>query len=504
MAKNNIIKVLDYLTIMYFQDYINEINALSRESSADFYVNKGLISLFNGDNPEAESKLAQSVNEAYDFFIQNTDLITDLAKEILGDSISYNDIIRLRKEGMEEAKKIIKELNLKNNQGNDIKFLTKDGFSKDANRVWQVAENIIKSSNDSYLERQYNRLKEIRKDYNSLGDKLKNKQYRKGNLSVEAEKSQALESGFHNNVIKSIRKGQKNAKDDTLTFHLLYAPPELDITERKEFDSKLVEAVSAATLGINGIANNGSMDLKELKARFLEQQKIYKTLEETLLNLKNKFLLEKDSLNIFVEHGTTKEYTFFSNLTGFNAGAIGENDTVISAINNIQLMAHKGGISFADKEWLIFAVMNCAKHLIGAEINIQPTLENYLSLIAGALMFEDADNIMLEVNKKINAKKANTIEHIHIYRLSNFYFPLSYILNETWKDLRELDNYLMDAKHSGNQIHILSKARGTIFDSVSQDTWIREGKYTLDSTTITMTFMAGFLDVLEKLKITTI
>ena len=246
------------------------------------------------------------------------------------------------------------------------------------------------------------------------------------------------------------------------------------------------------------------MNLKELKARFLKQQEIYKALEEALSDLEGQFLLEKDSLNIFVEHGTTKEYTFLSNLTGFNAGAIGENDAVISAINNIQLMAHKGGISFADKEWLIFAVMNCAKHLIGAEINIQPTLENYLSLIAGALMFEDADNIMLEVNKKINTKKVNTIEHIHIYRLNGFYFPLSYILNETWKDLRELDNYLMDAKHSGNQIHILSKARGTVFKNVSQDTWIREGQYTLDTTTITMTFMAGFLDVLEKLKITTI
>jgi hypothetical protein len=38
---------------------------------------------------------------------------------------------------------------------------------------------------------------------------------------------------------------------------------------------------------------------------------------------------------------------------------------------------------------------------------------------------------------------------------------------------------------------------------VTEKTWKQEGKYTLDATTVTMTFMAGFLDVLEDLKIIT-
>lgn len=68
-------------------------------------------------------------------------------------------------------------------------------------------------------------------------------------------------------------------------------------------------------------------------------------------------------------------------------------------------MADKGGISFADKNWLIFSAMNCAKHLVGGDLDIQSPLENYLSLIAGALMFEDSDKIMQEVSTKVTSKK---------------------------------------------------------------------------------------------------
>lgn len=168
-------------------------------------------------------------------------------------------------------------------------------------------------------------------------------------------------------------------------------------------------------------------------------------------------------------------------------------------------MANKGGISFADKNWLIFSAMNCANHLVGGDLGIQSPLENYLSLIAGALMFEDSDKIMEEVSSKVTSQKPNSVQHIHIYRLNSYYFPLSFILNKTWESLNKLSLFLEDAQHSGNQVHIINQSSWKNFSNqkVTAETWRNEGEHTLGATTITMTFMAGFLDVLEDLKIVT-
>jgi hypothetical protein len=315
--------------------------------------------------------------------------------------------------------------------------------------------------------------------------------------------SQAIESGIYGSVIKSIQKGSLGGKDDTLTAHLIYTPPDFDLSQPLEVTDEATRMIDEAMAKISDITDGGSMNTKNLKGRLNKQDAIYRELEKNLKELRGKINLDKDALNIFIEHGTTKEYTFLNNSLGFKAGALGENHDAISAINNIQLMAHKGGISFVDREWLIFAVTNCARHLIGTEISIQSSLENYLSLIAGALMFEDSNKIMLEINKKIQTSIPETVGHIHIYRLNGFFFPLSFILHKTWEDLSVLENFLADAKHSGNQVHIDNSASWSLFENgVFKETWVKEGKYSLDSTTITMTFMAGFLDVLESLKIT--
>ena len=185
-----------------------------------------------------------------------------------------------------------------------------------------------------------------------------------------------------------------------------------------------------------------------------------------------------------------------------HGGALGENSGLISAINNIDLMAEKGGITIRDKEWLIFAAMNCAKHLIGTDFNVQEPLENYLSLIAGALMFEDADMIMEGVKANIASTTQQSLQHIHIYQVNGYYFPLSYILNLTWESLKELSNFLVEASHSGNQVHIINKSHWKSFanENITKETWTKEAESTINSTTITMTFLAGFLDILDSLR----
>lgn len=112
-----------------------------------------------------------------------------------------------------------------------------------------------------------------------------------GNLSVQGEISQVLESGFQYRIINSIRKGQHNAKDDTLTFHLVYTPPDYLIEEEgtdkvSALNTALKEKTAAAIQQIEAIAQGGSMNTKELKQRFSKQNKIYADLEKDLNKIK--------------------------------------------------------------------------------------------------------------------------------------------------------------------------------------------------------------------------
>lgn len=503
-AKNKMIKILDYLTYSFFQDYMNRENNKSRQANGfENYKTKNFSDFFSDDKNESE--FVKAISNAYTFFSNNLELIEKTSEELFGkdNTISYNEFQRKRKRIMDEAEKLSNEIG---SGARGTKFLIgskKDENHKQDTRKFSTAaywDDTRTFTGDKKKQKNYNRLLELRQEYKDLSELTKIKS--SGSLSVEAEKLQTIQSGLQTNVLAAIKKGQYPGKDDTLTFHLVYTPPEIVV--ENDAINNMNDAVDSAISKIVKISKDGSMSKQELEKRFNEQRKIYKELSDAFKETKKKAKLAKESLNIFVEHGSTKEYTFLDNSIGFRGGNLGVGNRIDSALENIALMAEKGGISLYDQRWLTFAAINCARHLIGAELNMQSTLENYLSLLAGALMFEDADLIMEEVNKKFVAKTNNTIEHIHIYRLEGFFFPLSYILYKTWEDLKVLDNYLQSAEHSGNQVHIRNSYPWKKFDKVTEQEWIKEGNEAFEKTTITMTFMAGFLDVLEKLKITTI
>ena len=491
-AKNNIIKILDYLVMLFYQDWLRS------EKRERLYVDQkeeeigvDLSELLDDIDDKAEEELAIAIEKALKFFSENISIIESMSKELLGESQTVADFAKSKEQRYQEIEALGNQLGIGG-------LITKSGALTKSKKKENQLKTLAKQGN--YTAQKILSLMNAKRIARPKGY---------GNLSVQGEISQVLESGFQYRIINSIRKGQHNAKDDTLTFHLIYTPPDFlieeDVNNISDLNEALRQRTNIAIQQIEAISQNGSMDTKELKKRFSAQDKIYADLEKDLDKIKQQLNLSQKNLDIFVEHGTTKEYSFLNNSVGFSAGAIGENNSLISAIENINLMADKGGISFADKNWLIFSAMNCAKHLIGGDLDIQSPLENYLSLIAGALMFEDSDKIMQEVSTKITSKKQSSIQHIHIYRLNSYYFPLSFILTKTWESLNQLSLFLEDAQHSGNQVHIINNSSWKNFSNqkVTEKTWRQEGKYTLDATTVTMTFMAGFLDVLEDLKIIT-
>ena len=66
--------------------------------------------------------------------------------------------------------------------------------------------------------------------------------------------------------------------------------------------------------------------------------------------------------------------------------------TIEDQTNIINTMLDEGGIAPMDKDWLLFALINCGDRMIGSA-NKQ-SLEDYLSIFIGLLMFSDSGEIL--------------------------------------------------------------------------------------------------------------
>jgi len=93
-----------------------------------------------------------------------------------------------------------------------------------------------------------------------------------------------------------------------------------------------------------------------------------------------------------------KHSDYYLNDFGFHGGSLGSG--LYEQITNINRMAELGGITTADRDWLIFAVMNCGQGLIGA--SLKPTLESYFSTFASLLMFRSGSELAKQVQQQAN------------------------------------------------------------------------------------------------------
>ena len=78
---------------------------------------------------------------------------------------------------------------------------------------------------------------------------------------------------------------------------------------------------------------------------------------------------------------------------GFKGGSLGAN--VEEQVENITWMLEQGGITPADKDWLIFATLNSGQHLLGNFL--RNSLEDYFSTVASLLLFRSGGNVAEQV-----------------------------------------------------------------------------------------------------------
>ena len=206
--------------------------------------------------------------------------------------------------------------------------------------------------------------------------------------------------------------------------------------------------------------------------------------------------------NVFIIDNSVKHSDFIFDEKGFKGGSIGSG--VIEQINNICDLFDLGGISHADRNWLIFATLNCGKGLMGA--HLRPSLEDYFSTVASMLLFRTGG--LLADQLKEEGQQYVSTNNIHIFTLGSLYVPASYILLTTYNALQEGAS-LLERKKAGSRTIITNpvteadKSSGIIKKDGTEivvGKWYQTYKDNYSKVSINVQLLGGFLDILEQIE----
>lgn len=257
----------------------------------------------------------------------------------------------------------------------------------------------------------------------------------------------------------------------------------------KTNETQLTEAMRSYEEIFQQIADKIQQLLSMGKINQKEAEKLYAELQES-----------------FIGGISVKDYMYATNDFGFHGGSIGSN--IEKVMENISTMYELGGISKSDSEKLYFSAVNCASDTIGS--NLKDSLEMFLSGAAAILMFDEGFAASSTFLEKMKKKLGFSAPHsLHLFRVNNKYIPASYIYSTIANNLEEVFSSLQSTVNKiemSSMIHITNNIDESIKPSYTDipepiTRWETVRDIAAESTDIqiSFTFLAGFLDILEKL-----
>ena len=232
---------------------------------------------------------------------------------------------------------------------------------------------------------------------------------------------------------------------------------------------------------------------------------LIKESEKQMRDLKEKLNLD----DIFIFHESLKLSS--SAETGRNkhgGGFQGRKMSIMSYIDALYTM--QDSFSFPlDRASLGFLALNLVPRAVAEDQ--KDVLEQYLSIYAGMVMFDDLANMAQEAVTMINAFSSSTSGRaiqIHLYNLNGIYVPASMILSYLSDAVNETTAQI--TANAAAKAHITTKPNekyGAYLSlrnsgqpyNLSPETWAEVAANSASKTQVSITFLASFKAFIEKL-----
>lgn len=210
--------------------------------------------------------------------------------------------------------------------------------------------------------------------------------------------------------------------------------------------------------------------------------------------------------DIFIYHQSLKLYTQIeehktAQFHGREMQAFNMMDNLYAAEDNVKLM---------DKEVLYGALLNLADSAIGHEQ--KGTVENYLSIFAGLLMFDDIQTMAWDIARtttdEVNSGSGNAY-NVHLYLVNDIYVPGSLVLTTISQALQA--GYRQISAVNGAKVTIETKDAEKVIQTwisnrdsgmsyVDNDSWETVAENVAAGTKMQITFLSSFFSFLKDIQ----
>ena len=291
----------------------------------------------------------------------------------------------------------------------------------------------------------------------------------------------ALEYKIANEISNSMIVGGSGGKIDVSSFLL----GEFDINI--DFKTKPIQNI------LNSINQNTQADFGAAGDNFL---KAYRELNEYIEEQRRSGQDIKDS---FILHTSAKDY--YSTATDEFKGFKGGTYQGLQIFDSLEALAG-AGFGEADIQWLKACAINTSKSAVGA--SIKSSLEEYISIFATMLLFDDGVTIAKETVAKAQSS-FQPVSVLHLFNLNGFYVPCSYLLKELHTRLTNAVNNLpankiVKAKIEPGAINFQDELDYLSINYVFQaERWRQIRNIQINAMSVKIYFLRNFMDILNEL-----
>ena len=250
-------------------------------------------------------------------------------------------------------------------------------------------------------------------------------------------------------------------------------------------------------------AGEFSIEAETLRRKYMNTailQQTRKQLEDVIKDEAQIEIILHSIQNSIKLGATVKSYNKYENNIGFHGGSIGGDLT--AQLANITKMLSYGGITIDDAEWLTLAVYNTGAGMVGADL--KTPLEAIFSAMGALLLFDDAGaQAQYIMDMAPNMIEQSSPQYLHLYHLNNLYIPSSFVLSRTIEAMENVATVLLNSGFNSTQM-ANTGVKATIENNVQPP---GPGEHDMSAffaahsgeVNITLTFLAGFLDIVSSI-----
>lgn len=436
------------------------------------------------------------------------------------------DISTIADTALEEIeKKYINQLEKQEQDRSPVQKAINDIAGIDFLRVVQNAKELLGINKTSEINELNKRAEKIQKLYTARNKKQKSarnvikemRQSLKRNTKLNSDLqtvnfsisgSTQTKHGTIYELIESLlgRNVKGNVAVDVITYDFGYK-----LEQNDEFYDQLISDIGQELSSvILDKKDDSESNLRDIRKTLLDMNNnINQLIEEAEKQLEKE--KNSDTEQLFVYHETLKLYSSVETGKSKDGAFHGRNMNILSFIDYMDTASIEDFSLVINRDLLNFLALNLSPNAAAA--SAKGPLEDYFSIFAGLLMFDDVHNIALEAAQV--AQKNTHIKQIHLYNLNGIYVPASMLLSYVSDAVSAASQYVESGIAARASIHVPSSneaynkykegklhgdsGRTYYREELRPEHWQAVGSESASQTKVTIIFLAAFQQFINKL-----